>query len=144
MITAILTVLIGTAGGLAIGASVTAFFTVLGIPARVIQWSRNRGSVLLYEISIVLGAIVSCLIYFFNFSLALLNISLAKVLSLPVGLLIGIFVGMVAAALTETLDIISIAASKLKIIRWIYLIVAVTLLGKIVGSLLYFIIPGFF
>jgi hypothetical protein len=55
-----------------------------------------------------------------------------------------IFVGMIAAALTETLDIISVAANKLKIVRWIYLIVVVILLGKIIGSLLYFIVPGFF
>jgi stage V sporulation protein AB len=142
--TVILTVFIGTAGGLAIGASITAFFTVLGIPARIIQWSRNKDNVLLYEICLVTGALVSCLIYFFDFSLVSMKLPSMKILSVPFGFILGTFVGMIAAALTETLDIISVAANKLKIVRWIYLIVVVILLGKIIGSLLYFIVPGFF
>ena len=56
----------------------------------------------------------------------------------------GVFVGTIVAALTETLDIISVAAKKLNATRWVYLIVIVVLLGKVFGSLLFFLIPGFF
>lgn len=143
MVKITLTVLIGLAGGLAVGTSVSAFLTVLGIPARLIQWTRSDKPTLLFEVSIILGVIASCLIYFFDFSLVSLKIPPADILSVPVGFLVGIFVGLVSAALTETLDIISISAKKLKIVKWIYLIVAATLLGKMIGSLLFFIIPGF-
>ena len=144
MITTILTVFIGIAGGIAVGASVTALFTTLGVPARIIQWSEKPEYLLFYQISLLLGALVSCLVYFFDFSLAIPGKLSFKMLSAPVGLLLGTFVGMIAAALTETLDIISTVAGKLKMLKWIYLIVAVIILGKMAGSLLFFIIPGFF
>jgi stage V sporulation protein AB len=66
-----------------------------------------------------------------------------SLLAVPIGLLFGIFTGMVAAALTETLDIITIAVNQLKITKWLYLIVLVIILGKAAGSLLFFLFPGF-
>jgi len=137
--TAVIIIVIGLAGGLAVGASVTAFFTVLGVTARIIEISRKKEYMLLYECSIVAGALFSCIIYFFDISLKVLEI-----LEIPLGLLMGIFIGMLAAALTETLDIISVAAKKLGIVRWILLIVAVIIIGKVIGSLLFFLIPGIF
>lgn len=138
MKTAILTILIGLAGGLAVGASVTAFFTVLGVTSHIVKWSKSESLILVYEICFVLGALFSCLVYFYDFTLKYF-----KFLTIPLGFILGIFVGMIAAALTETLDIISIAANKLKISNWIYLIVVVVLLGKVVGSLVFFLVPEF-
>ncbi|HHY82345.1 MAG TPA: stage V sporulation protein AB [Clostridiales bacterium] len=139
MIKAVITIVTGVSGGLAVGASVTAFFTVIGVTVKIIEWSRKKEYTLLYQCSIVLGALVSCFIYFSGLTLKHLQIII-----IPLGFMMGIFVGMLAAALTETLDIITVAAKKLNIVRWIYLIVVVTLLGKVVGSLLFFLIPGFF
>lgn len=137
--TFILTILIGFAGGLAIGASVTAFFIVLGVTARIIEWSKKKEYLLFFQISMVLGALLSCLVYFFDFTLKHLDF-----LTIPLGFLLGIFVGTIIAALTETLDIISVAVNKLGLAKWMYIIVMVILLGKVAGSLLFFLIPGFF
>ena len=137
--TFILTILIGFAGGLAIGASVTAFFIVLGVTARIIEWSKKKEYFLFFQISMVLGALLSCLVYFFDFTLKHLDF-----LTIPLGFLLGIFVGTIIAALTETLDIISVAVNKLGLAKWLYIIVMVILLGKVAGSLLFFLIPGFF
>lgn len=134
----ILSILIGFAGGLAVGASVTAFFTVLGVIAHIVKWSKQKKFLLIYEICFVLGALLSCLLYFSD-----ITIKYFDFLTIPLGFLLGIFVGMIAAALTETLDIITIAANKLKIANWIYLIVIVVLLGKVIGSLVFFLIPDF-
>lgn len=129
----------GFAGGLAVGASIVAFLTVLGIVVRVIEWTGAKEHIRWYQISIVLGSLVSCLIYFFD-----INLIAFKLLAVPIGLLMGIFVGMIAAALTETLDIISTAVNKLGIVKWLYVIVFVVILGKVAGSILFFILPGFF
>lgn len=139
MIKAILTILVGLAGGLAIGASITAFFVVLGVTARIIKWSKREEYLVFYQISLVLGALLSCLVYFFDFTIKYLDF-----FTVPLGLLMGIFVGTIISALTETLDIISVAANKLSITKLVYLIVVVILLGKIIGSLVFFLIPGFF
>jgi stage V sporulation protein AB len=139
LIKAILTILVGLAGGLAIGASITAFFVVLGVTARIIKWSKREEYLVFYQISLVLGALLSCLVYFFDFTIKYLDF-----FTVPLGLLMGIFVGTIISALTETLDIISVAANKLSITKLVYLIVVVILLGKIIGSLVFFLIPGFF
>lgn len=139
MIKAILIILVGLAGGLAIGASITAFFVVLGVTARIIKWSKREEYLVFYQISLVLGALLSCLVYFFDFTIKYLDF-----FTVPLGLLMGIFVGTIISALTETLDIISVAANKLSITKLVYLIVVVILLGKIIGSLVFFLIPGFF
>ncbi len=138
MKTVILTLLVGFAGGLAVGASVTAFFTVLGVTGHIVKWSKSKDFILVYEICFMLGALFSCWIYFSD-----ITIKYLEFLTIPLGFLFGIFIGMIAAALTETLDIISIAANKLKIANWIYLIVIVVLLGKVVGSLVFFLVPEF-
>lgn len=135
----ILTILIGLAGGLAIGASITAFFVVLGVTARIIRWSKKEEYLIFFQISLVLGSLLSCLVYFFDFTVKYLEF-----FTIPLGILMGIFIGIIISALTETLDIISVAANKLSITKWIYLIVVIILLGKIIGSLIYFLVPGFF
>lgn len=138
MITVILTVMIGLSGGLAVGASVSAFFTVLGVTSYIAKWSKADNYIIYYEICFVLGALFSCFAYFFD-----LTIKHFEFLSIPTGFLMGIFIGLIIAALTETLDIISIAATKLKVVNWIYLIVAAVILGKVAGALLFFLFPGF-
>lgn len=136
---AVATVFIGLAGGLAVGASIVAFFTVLGVVTRVIEWTNSKDYLKYYQISIIVGALLSCLIYFFDLTLVSI-----KLFAVPLWLFMGIYVGMIAAALTETLDIISIFATKLGIIKWIYLIIFAIILGKVIGSAIFFLIPDFF
>lgn len=139
MRTIVIVIVTGISGGLAVGASVTAFFTVLGVTTRIIEISRRKEYMKLYQCSIVLGALFSCTVYFFD-----LTLNSLEILSMPLGFMMGIFIGLMAAALTETLDIITVAAKKLGIVRWIFLIVAVILIGKVIGSILFFLIPGLF
>ncbi|MGI6538022.1 MAG: stage V sporulation protein AB [Caldicoprobacterales bacterium] len=139
MRTVILTILTGLAGGLAVGASVSAFITVLGLPSFIVRWSRTPKHTLGYQVCLVLGGLFSCLVYFTGFSTKYMSF-----LIIPLGFLLGIFVGMVAAALTETFDIITIVAFKLKIAHLVYLIILFVILGKIGGSLFYFLIPSYF
>jgi len=134
-----LTIIVGLAGGLAIGASLTAFFVVLGVAAHIIKWSKKKEYLIFYQLSMVLGSLLSCAVYFFGFTVKYMDF-----LAIPLGILTGIFVGTVTSALTETLDIISAAANKLGIVKWIYLILITLLLGKVAGALVFFLIPGFY
>jgi stage V sporulation protein AB len=138
LIKCMLIILIPLSGGLAVGSSVAAFFVVLGVTVKIVKLSKREEYLVFYQFSLVLGALLSCVIYFFDFSLKQFSL-----LAVPIGLLFGIFTGMVAAALTETLDIITIAVNQLKITKWLYLIVLVIILGKAAGSLLFFLFPGF-
>jgi stage V sporulation protein AB len=138
LIKCMLIILIPLSGGLAVGSSVAAFFVVLGVTVKIVKLCKREEYLVFYQLSLVLGALLSCVIYFFDFSLKQFSL-----LAVPIGLLFGIFTGMVAAALTETLDIITIAVNQLKITKWLYLIVLVIILGKAAGSLLFFLFPGF-
>jgi len=134
----LLSILAGLAGGLAVGGGVVAFFTVLGILTRIIELSKTKRFTPVYEIAIVLGSMGSTLAYIFDIHLPFL-----KFLTVITGLMMGIFVGMVAAALTETLDILSNAVNTLGIIKWVYVLIFALIFGKIAGSVLFWTLPGF-
>lgn len=134
-----LTIMIGLSGGLAVGGSIAAFFTVLGVIKRAIECTRTKVMVRGYEVLIVLGSFGSALVYFFDITL-----NASQMLVLPIGLFMGIFIGFIAGALTETLDILSTVGDKMGILKSIYVLVFAILLGKTLGSLVYYLFPGFF
>jgi stage V sporulation protein AB len=133
-----LSIITGLAGGLVVGGGIVAFFTVLGILTRIIEFSKTKSFTAVYEIAIVLGSVGSTLVYLYDFHLPYLEF-----LTIFLGLTMGVFVGMVAAALTETLDIISDIVNTLGIIKWVYVLVFTLIFGKIAGSILFWILPGF-
>lgn len=67
---------------------------------------------------------------------------LTKWIAVPVGLLAGVFVGMLAAALTEVLNVLPILAKRIGLRSKIIILLMAIVIGKIAGSLfhwLYFI-----
>ena len=56
----------------------------------------------------------------------------------------GIFVGMVASALAETLDVLPFTSTYIGINRWVYLWIIALIFGKIIGSIIYWTVPGFY
>ena len=67
-------------------------------------------------------------------------IHLWDILVVPVGLASGIFIGMLAAALTEVLNVFPILAKRIGIDGKIVILVMAIVFGKIVGSLLQWIV----
>lgn len=122
--------LIGLAGGLAVGSGFVAFLTVLGIIPRLTQLTKTMKMIRFYEWAVVIGAILGGLAtlwdYSFFFSIYLL---------IPIGLAMGIFVGMLAAALTEVLNVLPILAKRIGIERKIIFLLMAIVFGKIFGSL---------
>jgi stage V sporulation protein AB len=122
--------IVGFAGGLSVGAGFVAFLTVLGLIPRLTQLTKTMNKIHFYEWAVVLGVITGgwlglqdCRLYF------------QKFLLVPIGLADGIFNGMLAAALTEVLNVFPILSKRIGIQeRIVYLIMAIVF-GKIVGSL---------
>jgi stage V sporulation protein AB len=127
-------VIIGLAGGVAVGSGLVAFLTVLGIVPRLTQLSKTKNYIKLYEWGVVVGAITGSW-----FSLREPFFNLSAYVLLIIGLFAGVFVGMLAAALTEVLNVFPILAKRVGVVeKIIYLFMAIVL-GKIFGSLFHWI-----
>lgn len=130
----LLVALVGFAGGLAVGAGFVAFITVLGIIPRLMQLTKTLRFIVHYEGAVILGVVIGGW-----FSLQEPILSLSKYWMILFGLLYGVFVGMLAAALTEVLDVFPILAKRINLQdKLLYLIMAMVL-GKIFGSLFHWI-----
>jgi stage V sporulation protein AB len=121
---------IGVAGGLAVGSGMVAFLLVLDIVPRLAQLTCSADRIHGYETAIVAGSVFWTLADFMDWRFS------AGVLSPAVmGLLGGIFVGMLAAALTEVINVLPILAKRLGMSRHILSLLMAMILGKVAGSL---------
>ncbi|MFA1822806.1 stage V sporulation protein AB [Virgibacillus oceani] len=122
--------IIGISGGLAVGAGFVAFLTVLGIIPRLIQLSKTEKYINVYISCVIIGSLVGT---FFSFTS--ITWSQPVFLLLFWGLLHGIFNGMLAAALTEILNVFPIIYKRLGVDRHLMWLFMAVVLGKIAGSL---------
>lgn len=124
------TVFVGLAGGLAVGAGFVAFLTVLGILPRLAQLTKTKKKIHHYEWAIILGAVLG------GWSgLQELTFYLSRYVLIPIGLADGIFNGMLAAALTEVLNVFPILSKRIGLQEKIILLLMAIVLGKVTGSL---------
>jgi stage V sporulation protein AB len=130
----ILLLFIGLAGGLAVGAGLVAFLTVLGIIPRLTQLTKTTGFIQAYEWAIVLGAVTGGVLSIRDYSF---NIS--GYWSIPIGILSGVFIGMLAAALTEVLNVLPILTKRIGVFEKIIALVMAIVLGKVLGSLFHWV-----
>ena len=129
MIRDLFIVFVGFSGGIAVGTGFVAFLSVIGIIPRLTQLTKTIKKIRAYEFAVILGAIFGCWI-----SLRNTVFNLPNIFSVFIGLLAGIFIGMLAAALTEVLNVFPILAKRIGIQKKIvYLLMAIAL-GKVFGS----------
>ncbi|MBD1378688.1 stage V sporulation protein AB [Metabacillus arenae] len=134
IINIILVLFIGFAGGIAVGSGFVAFLTVLGIIPRLTQLTKTTGAIHLYELGVILGAVSGGWASLRN---TILNLS--QLFLIPIGLLDGIFFGMLAAALTEVLNVFPILAKRIGIADKIVILLMAFVFGKVFGSLFHWI-----
>ena len=133
----IVQVFIGFSGGVVVGAGFVAFITVLKIIPRLIQLSKTEKLIKVYSGCIVLGLL-------FGTFLSVFNSSWNQPLFILIlwGLMHGIFNGMLAAALTEVLNVFPILSKRVGVDSILLWLLMAIVFGKIVGSLfqwLYFV-----
>ncbi|MEH6945236.1 stage V sporulation protein AB [Bacillus sp. JJ722] len=138
MILQIISILfVGFAGGLAVGSGFVAFLTVLGVIPRITQLTKTESKIHYYELSVIAGVVVGGWA-----SLNYITLHVPVIIMGFIGILNGVFNGMLAAALTEVLNVLPILAKRIGFHeKIIYLLMAIVL-GKICGSLfqwIYFI-----
>jgi stage V sporulation protein AB len=126
----LLEIIIGFASGLAVGAGFVAFLTVLGLIPRLIQLSKSNQYIRIYETITVSGVLLGTLFSFGGFVL-----HLPVIIDVIWGLFHGIFIGMLAAALTEVLNVFPILSKRIGMDGQILWFLMAIVLGKIFGSL---------
>ncbi|MGP4041390.1 stage V sporulation protein AB [Gracilibacillus sp. D59] len=126
---------IGFGSGLMVGSGFVAFLTVLGIIPRLVQLSKSNEWMNHYQASVIIGAMVGTYLTFTEWTLNIPVLILAFW-----GLLHGIFIGMLAAALTEVLNVFPILMKRLGIDKELLWLLMAIVIGKIAGSLFQWII----
>lgn len=128
-------IIVGFAGGLAVGGGFVAFLTVLGIIPRLIQLSKTEKLIKLYAACVIIGLEFGTYLSFTNNTL-----NESVILLVLWGLLHGIFNGMLAAALTEVLNVFPILYKRIGIDKYILWLLMAIVFGKIAGSLFQWIV----
>ena len=88
----------------------------------------------MYEWAVVLGAVVGTLVMFQD-----IHLHISPFVLILFGLLGGIFVGMMTAALTEVLNVWPILAKRIGVEDKIIILLMALVFGKIIGSLFHWI-----
>lgn len=129
----LLLIVIGIGSGMAIAAGVFALITKVGVIPQIADVTHTAAYVTTYEMAILAGALFGNYVTIFPISLSLPTWVMGIF-----GIFSGIFVGCLATALAESLNVTAIFTRRLRLhtgIAWIVLSMA---LGKIFGSLIYF------
>ncbi|WP_404452901.1 stage V sporulation protein AB [Virgibacillus necropolis] len=126
----IVEVIIGLASGLAVGSGFIAFLMVLGIIPRLIQLSRSMKLINLYGPCVIAGSLFGV---YMSFTATTWDQPL--ILLAMWGGFHGIFTGMLAAALTEVLNVFPILSKRIGVDRQLLWLLMAIVFGKIFGSI---------
>lgn len=123
-------VFVGLAGGIAVGSGMVAFLIVLDIIPRLVQLSRSPGMIRWYEFSVISGSLLFTIIDFFDWRMEI-SIFFVGIF----GLFAGGFIGMLAGALTEIINVLPILAKRVGLEEYMIGLLMAMVLGKVLGSL---------
>lgn len=135
----LLCIITGLGAGIVMAGAIFAFIAVIGIVPRFAQKTKTEKFIKLYEEMIIFGGIFGAFTIFLDF-----YVPIGKIGAMIYGLSTGIFYGALAISLAEVLNVIPIISRRTGIKRQLNFFVLCLALGKLLGSLLYFFIPGFF
>ncbi|MFC2948261.1 stage V sporulation protein AB [Virgibacillus sediminis] len=130
-------VVIGLAGGFAVGAGYVAFLTVLGVIPRLVQLTKSERFIPVYTACVITGSLFGTYLSFTN-----VTWEQPVVLLVVWGICHGVFNGMLAAGLTEALNVFPILSRRIRMEMHLLWLLMAIVLGKIAGSLfqwLYFV-----
>ncbi|GHU50746.1 stage V sporulation protein AB [Clostridia bacterium] len=138
----IMSIFLGLSSGIVISGAVFAFISAIGIVPRLAQKTRTENKILVYENAIMAGGIFGALMMFWDIKLPLGGFGAAA--SVLWGLAVGVFYGALAMSLAEVLNVIPVLARRLSAAKGVFYLVLGIALGKLIGALLYYIVPDFY
>ncbi len=143
-------VVIGLASGGIVAAGVFAFLAVIGVFPRLIGKTKTWDHIWLYETVIILGGAFGNVMDIYEFPIPVPEIvspvfgtggaaAAGGAVTGVIGLFIGIFVGCLVMSLAETLQALPVISRRIHLaVGFQYVILSIAL-GKMTGSLLYFV-----
>lgn len=132
-------IIIGFGSGVVISGAVFAFIAIIGIVPRLAQKTQTEKYIQFYEEAIIIGGIFGTSTIIFDY-----YFPVGKIIVIMLSLCVGIFYGCLAVSLAEILDVVPILARRGRIRQGIMYLITAIALGKMLGSILYYFIPGFF
>lgn len=132
-------IIFSVASGLMVSAGVFAFIAAIGIIPRMAWRTGTRHYVRFYEDVIVLGGLFGTTTMFVDYRLPPW-----WWLMIAVAALEGVFVGVLAMALTEVLNVMPILMRRARLTKGLQWIILSFALGKVAGSLIYYLVDGFY
>lgn len=144
----ILICIMGFSAGLLVSAGVFTVLFVVGLVPRFAGKTNTARYELFYEECIIFGSLIACVFSVFPIEGSLGAMMthgsfLCQVLLVLIGIFAGIFVGCLAIALAEVLDGIPIFARRIKLKKGLDIAIFSVAIGKVTGSLIYFIMDFF-
>jgi len=126
---------IGLSAGLAVGGGYVAFLTLLGIIPRLIQLSKTTHLLKAYIGCIILGSVFGTFLTF-----SVITWQQSTLILIIWGTFHGIFNGMLAAALTEVLNVFPVLSKRIGMDAYLLPLLMAIVFGKIAGSLFQWLI----
>ncbi len=124
-----LLILIGITAGFVVAAGVYAFITLIGVLTRLAVRTNTANRILLYEDLVVLGAAIGNIILLFE-----VKIPFGIVGLIIFGLFSGSFIGCLAVALEEVLQVFPVLTYRIRLKTGIPIIVLCLAIGKGFGA----------
>ncbi|MEG2197157.1 MAG: stage V sporulation protein AB [Cellulosilyticaceae bacterium] len=138
VIARILSIIWGAGTGVVFGTAIVSFLSMIGVIPRLATKPKIRSHYLALGTAASLGITVGTILYIWEVYLPLPNIIIGLF-----ALAFGMFVGCLAVAIAEVLDVIPIMKRRFKLKKGVHLIILMLALGKLVGALYYWVYPGF-
>lgn len=132
-------ILFAAASGIMVSAGVFAFIAAIGIIPRMAWRTGTRRYVRFYEDVIVAGGVWGTTAMFVEYRLPPW-----EWLILLLALFEGVFVGVLAMALTEVLNVMPVLMRRTGLKEGLRWIISAFAAGKVVGSLIYYLVDGFY
>lgn len=138
IITSALSIVFGFSSGVILATGILAFITAIGIIPRLTEKTGTRTHYLAVGTASVLGITAGSLFTLWDIHLYIPNFLIGLF-----SLFMGMFIGCLAVALAEVLNVMPIAKKRMRLKKGIWLMIVFFSLGKMVGSLYYWFYPGF-
>ncbi len=122
--------LLALSGGALVGTAASAFITLLDIVPRLAQVTDTSDKIGIYEITLSSSATCFTLFTLLGWSIGIKS----KIFLIFMGFTFGAFIGLLASALAEVLNVMPVLFRRVKIEKYMLAVLIAIALGKVVGS----------